>query len=220
MTTQGNGTDDWGYLDAARQMLERCGIDPTDLSDAEVADRAGVIATAGPRFTAENSERFSAMFDDHIGSEFVTESVDDVMATMIEDPWLVMAPVLTGGVGWDDVVSYYTNAFVGFWPKDLDIIQVSRTIGESCVVEELVASFTHDLEMPAIFPGVPATGRRVELPFIVIMGFDPTSGKVAYEHVYWDQASALAQMGLIDATGLPVTGADQARRLLEGHVSA
>jgi carboxymethylenebutenolidase len=89
---------------------------------------------------------------------------------------------------------------------------VSRTVGQGRVVDELVASFTHDLEIPAILPGVPPTGRRVELPFVVVMGTE--DGKVAYEHIYWDQASVLVQLGLLDPSRLPVSGGEQADRLL------
>jgi carboxymethylenebutenolidase len=67
--------------------------------------------------------------------------------------------------------------------------------------------------MPALLPGLTATGRKVELPIVVVKGIE--GGKVAYEHVYWDQASLLAQVGLLDPTKLPVTGAEQARKLLD-----
>ena len=54
--------------------------------------------------------------------------------------------------------------------------------------------------------------RRVRIPTVVVMGFD--GDKVAYEHIYWDQASVLAQIGLLDPEGLPISGAAQAERLL------
>ena len=69
------------------------------------------------------------------------------------------------------------------------------------------------MEMDAILPGVAPTGRRVTLPFCVVVGFE--DGKVKHEHIYWDQASALAQVGLIDPEGLPVTGGEQAANLTE-----
>ena len=89
--------------------------------------------------------------------------------------------------------------------------QVSRTVGQGRVIDELIASFTHDREMPALLPGVAPTGRKVVLPHVVVMGI--VDGKVAYEHIYWDQGSLLAQVGLIDPAQLPVTGAEQARKL-------
>ena len=74
-------------------------------------------------------------------------------------------------------------------------------------------SFTHDCDMPAILPGVKPTGRKVAIPFVVVVGFE--GGKVAFERIYWDQASLLVQLGLIDRAGLPVSGAEQAARLLD-----
>ena len=41
----------------------------------------------------------------------------------------------------------------------------------------------------ALLPGLAPTGRKVVLPHVVIVGFD--NGKIAYEHIYWDQASLL-----------------------------
>jgi carboxymethylenebutenolidase len=74
-------------------------------------------------------------------------------------------------------------------------------------------SFTHDIEMPQLLPGVAPTGRHVQLAFCVVVGF--TNGKVAHEHIYWDQASLLVQVGLLDQTELPVTGAEQAGNVLD-----
>jgi len=77
----------------------------------------------------------------------------------------------------------------------------------------LIVSFTHDVGMPALLPGVKPTGKKVELPHVVVVGF--TGGKVAYERIYWDQASLLAQIGLLDPTNLPITGVKQAHRVLD-----
>lgn len=35
------------------------------------------------------------------------------------------------------------------------------------------------------------------------------------EHIHWDQGTALAQLGLIDAEHLPVVGAETARKMLD-----
>lgn len=87
-------------------------------------------------------------------------------------------------------------------------------MGDTQVVDEVVVSFTHDCPMEVFLPGVAPTGRKVTLPLVVVVGFD-AAGKVAYEHIYWDQASMLVQIGLLDNTKLPVTGAEQAARLLD-----
>jgi len=154
-----------------------------------------------------------SVFDAHVAAEFVTLDVDATMATMTDTPYLVHVPVLTGGYGREAVREFYASYFVGRWPKDTKITQLSRTIGEDRVVDELIMSFTHDISMPAILPGVSPTGRRVELPFVVVVGFK--GGKVAYEHIYWDQASMLVQLGLLDKAALPVTGAEQTARLID-----
>jgi carboxymethylenebutenolidase len=152
-----------------------------------------------------------AVFDAHVRAEFVERSVDATMATMNDAPYVTHVPVLTGGYGRDEVRHFYTNWFVGRWPADTEVTPVSRTVGQGRVIDELIVSFTHDREMPAMLPGVAPTGRKVTLAHVVVMGI--VDGKVTYEHIYWDQASLLVQVGLIDPAKLPVIGADQARKL-------
>jgi len=159
-----------------------------------------------------------AVFDAHVTAEFVTHDLDATMATMTATPLLTHVPVLTGGSGYDEVRHFYESYFIGHWPADTKITEVSRTVGQGRVIDEIIVSFTHDTEMPAMLPGIPPTGKKVELPHVVVVGF--TEGKIAYEHIYWDQASLLAQIGLLDATSLPVSGAEQARRLLDAKVPA
>jgi carboxymethylenebutenolidase len=77
----------------------------------------------------------------------------------------------------------------------------------------MIFSFTHTQEMPWMLPGVSPTNRRVEIPLVAIVRF--RDGKLAHEHIYWDQASLLVQVGLLDSEGLPVTGAEQADVLLD-----
>lgn len=155
----------------------------------------------------------ATVFDDHVAAEFVDMDLDATMATMTDDPYVNHVPVMTGGVGFEGVRQFYGDHFIGKWPQDIEITPVSRTIGESQVVDELVLSFTHDIEMPQLLPGVAPTGRPVRLAFCVVVGFE--DGKVHHEHIYWDQASLLAQVGLIDASELPVTGAEHAENVLD-----
>ena len=154
-----------------------------------------------------------AVFDAHVRAEFVERSVEATMATMTDAPYVTHVPVMTGGHGRDEVRDFYTRWFVGRWPADVEVTQVSRTVGQGRVIDELIASFTHDVEMPALLPGVAPTGRKVILPHVVLMGI--VDGKVAYEHIYWDQASVLVQVGLIDPETLPVSGAESARKVLD-----
>lgn len=154
----------------------------------------------------------AGVLDDHLAAEFATKDVDATMATMTDDPYLNHVPVLTGGIGRDEVRRFYERIFVGHWPDDTTIQRISRTVGTDHVVDELVMSFTHDIPMSHLLPGVPPTGRRVRLAVCVVAGF--AGGKLSHEHIYWDQASLLVQVGLLDPAGLPVTGAEQAEKLL------
>jgi len=83
-------------------------------------------------------------------------------------------------------------------------VPVTRTVGKDRIVDELIHKFTHTIEMPWIPPGVRPTGKRVEIAVVVVVQFK--DGKIAGEHIYWDHASVLAQMGLVDAEKLPATG--------------
>jgi carboxymethylenebutenolidase len=155
-----------------------------------------------------------AVSDAHVSAEFVDRDVPLTMATMSPDPYLTHVPTLAGGTGREAVASFYHDHFVGHWPDDVEVKQLSRTQGQNRVVDELIVSFTHDREMRTYLPGVEPTGRKVVLPHVVVMGFDD-EGRVAYEHIYWDQATLLVQVGLLDPARLPVSGVEQAERLLD-----
>ena len=154
-----------------------------------------------------------AVFDAHTEAEFKTRDIEATMATMGEAPHVTHVPTMTGGAGREAVRRFYETWFIGHWPEDTKITPVSRTIGEDRVVDEVIIAFTHDCEMPAILPSVKPTGRKAVIPFVVVVGFD--DGKVAFERIYWDQASLLSQIGLLDQSKLPVTGAEQTARLLD-----
>ena len=98
-------------------------------------------------------------------------------------------------------------------PPDMAMTPVSRTVGVDQLVDEMVVSFTHTIEMDWMLPGIAPTGRRVEVALVVIVRF--RDGKLAHEHIYWDQASVLAQLGLIDPAALPVATAESARKVLD-----
>jgi carboxymethylenebutenolidase len=130
-----------------------------------------------------------AIFDEHVRAEFELHDADAAVATMTDDPYLNHVPVATGASGRAALRDFYRDFFIPSWAEDTDVTPISRTVGDDRVVDELLVRFTHSRPMPYILPGVPPTGRRVELPHVVVVGFD--NGKIAYEHVYWDQASLL-----------------------------
>jgi carboxymethylenebutenolidase len=154
-----------------------------------------------------------AMFDAHTDAEFKSRDIEATMATMDANPHVTHVPTMTGGFGRDAVRRFYEKWFIGHWPEDTAVRPISRTVGESQVVDEVMISFTHDRAMPALLPGVEPTGRKVTIPFVVVVGFK--EGKIAFERIYWDQASMLVQVGLLDKRDLPVTDAEQAARLLD-----
>jgi carboxymethylenebutenolidase len=98
-------------------------------------------------------------------------------------------------------------------PPDTEMIPVSRTIGNNQLVDEMVFKFTHTIRMDWMLPGVAPTGRRVEVPLVAIVHF--REGKLAHEHIYWDQASVLVQLGLLEAATLPVAGIESARKVMD-----
>jgi carboxymethylenebutenolidase len=167
---------------------------------------------------SKQPDDLGAVFDEHVAEEFVAKDVAATMATMTEEPFVNHVPTMMGGVGGKAVAEFYENYFIGHWPQDTTITPVSRTVGGDRVVDEMIMSFTHDIPMNTFLPGVAPTGRPVRLPVVVVMGFD--GNKVAYERIYWDQASLLAQVGLIDEALLPVTGAIQAAKVLDKDIPA
>jgi len=157
------------------------------------------------------------MWDEHTAQEFVHQDVDATMRTMTAAPHVITVPLAMGGRGWNEVRDYYTRHFIGRVPRDIRLEPLSRTADAERVVDEMVVSFTHDIETPWILPGIAPTGRRVEIPLVAVVAF--RDGKVASEHIYWDQASVLVQIGLLPSSGLPVLGAGQAKALLDPAVS-
>ena len=153
------------------------------------------------------------MWERHVAAEFREKDVDATMATMSPDPFVNHVPVMTGNVGFSEVRRFYSTYFIPHHPPDTILVPVARTVGEDRIVDELIHKFTHTIEMPWMLPGVPPTGKRVEIAVIVVVQFK--NGKIAGERIYWDQASVLAQIGLLDAGRLPVTGAEASRKVLE-----
>ncbi|HET6974913.1 MAG TPA: ester cyclase [Pyrinomonadaceae bacterium] len=150
--------------------------------------------------------------------EFSTRNTEDTLATMVEDAYVNHIPVLTGGVGKNELCEFYSRRFIPQMPPDTEMTPVSRTIGENQLVDEMIFKFTHTIQMDWMLPGVAPTGKRVEVPLVAIVRF--RNGKLAHEHIYWDQASVLVQIGLIDAAKLPVVGIESARKVLDPTVPA
>ena len=127
--------------------------------------------------TESSEPDLGAVFDEHVKHEFVDKDVDATLSTMTEDPYVHHVAMATGGVGRKGVHDFYKNHFVGKWPADVKVTPISRTVGKDAVIDELIVSFTHDVELDFMLPGIKPTGKKVELPHAVIMKFE--NGKVA-----------------------------------------
>ena len=161
-------------------------------------------------------ETLGQLWEEHVRHEFVTHNTEDTLATMVEDAYVNHIPVLTGGVGRDELREFYSERFIPQMPPDTEMTPISRTIGNDQVVDEMVFKFTHTIRMDWMLPGLAPTGKRVEVPLVAIVRF--REGKLAHEHIYWDQASALVQLGLLDPTTLPIAGVESARKALDPNM--
>lgn len=153
------------------------------------------------------------LWEEHVRHEFASRNTEDTLATMVADAYVNHIPVLTGGGGRDELREFYSKRFIPQMPPDTEMTPISRTIGHEQLVDEMVFKFTHTIRMDWMLPGLAPTGRRVEVPLVAIVRF--REGKLAHEHIYWDQASVLVQLGLLDAGTLPVAGVESARKALD-----
>jgi carboxymethylenebutenolidase len=155
----------------------------------------------------------SQLWEEHTAYEFSTRDTERTLATMVDDAYVNHVPVMTGGRGKAELRSFYSTDFIPKMPPDTKLTPVSRTVGEDQLVDEIIFSFTHTEEMPWMLPGVAPTNQHVEVPLVVIVKF--REGKLAHEHIYWDQASVLKQIGLLNDPKLPVFGAETAQKVLK-----
>ena len=160
----------------------------------------------------------SDKWDEHVKYEFATRDTEDTLRTMVPDAYVNHVPVMTGGVGHDELRDFYSQRFIPQMPPDTSMTPISRTIGVDRVVDEMVFEFTHTIRMDWMLPGVAPTNKHVKVPLLVVVHF--RDGKLAHEHIYWDQASVLAQLGLIDAGKLPVAGVATAEKVLNPKLPA
>ena len=158
-------------------------------------------------------EFLQELWEEHLRHEFGTHNVEDALATMVEDAYVNDIPVMTGGVGKPALREFYSKYFIPQMPPDMELTPISRTIGTDRLVDEMMGKFTHTIRMDWMLPGIAPTGKRVEVPVVAVIRF--RDGKLAHEHIYWDQASVLVQLGLLDPSTLPVVGVESARKALD-----
>ncbi|MEH2178286.1 ester cyclase [Nostoc sp.] len=161
-------------------------------------------------------EFLQELWEEHLRDEFVTHNTEDTLATMVDNAYVNNIPVMTGGVGQPALHEFYSKYFIPQMPPDTELTPLSRTIGTDQLVDEMVFKFTHTMRMDWMLPGIAPTGKRVEVALVAIVQF--RDGKLAHEHIYWDQASVLVQIGLLDPGTLPVVGVDSARKAINPNL--
>jgi carboxymethylenebutenolidase len=160
-----------------------------------------------------DQQRLVALWDEHVRDEFLIKDADVTIETMVPDAYVNHIPVMTGGAGHAQLHEFYAQHFIPRIPVDTGIELVSRTVGSDRLVDEMIFRFTHDIQMDWMLPGVPPTGKYVQVPLVAIVSF--RGDKLVHEHIYWDQASVLVQLGLLDASALPVLGEETAQKVLD-----
>jgi carboxymethylenebutenolidase len=154
------------------------------------------------------------VWHEHCAAEFEQRDADAAVAVMCEDATLLHVPVATGARGREALRRFYADVFIPSWPDDTKVKIGSCTADGTRVVEEMLVSGTHDRPMPFWMPGIEPTGRRFELPHVAVVAF--RGQEILTEHIYWDQASLLVQLGLLatertEGGPLPVLGVAQTR---------
>ncbi|KAK3722444.1 hypothetical protein LTR37_002436 [Vermiconidia calcicola] len=145
--------------------------------------------TGGPYFDLE------AIWDEHTKFEFGERAVEKTMGTMVQEPYVNHIPTMAGGIGRERLTNFYRHHFISNNPDDTALQLVSRTVGIDRVIDEFIFTFTHDRQIDWLLPGVPPTGKYCELPFTSVVNI--RGDRLFHEHIGWDQATALRQLGLM-----------------------
>uniref|UniRef100_A0A383W4Q2 SnoaL-like domain-containing protein n=1 Tax=Tetradesmus obliquus TaxID=3088 RepID=A0A383W4Q2_TETOB len=158
------------------------------------------------------------LWDGHVATEFTEKSADAAVATMIPEATVNHVPVITGGAGKDALRAFYHDNFISKMPGDVSLVPLERTVGKDAngvetVVDEFIFKFTHSIKMDWMLPGIEPTGKQVSVPFIVVVKFK--GDKLSAERIYWDQATVLSQIGVLQPTTQATTGGDQAKKMAD-----
>lgn len=158
-------------------------------------------------------QRLIDLWEEHLRCEFTDRDAAATVETMSDDNYVNHVPVMTGGRGREEMLTFYGQHFIPKMPADTHLTPVCRTVGQGRVIDEMIFAFTHDIVMDWMLPGIAPTGRRVEVPLVVVVQLREED--VVCERIYWDQASVLVQIGLLDPAHLPVAGAETAHKVLD-----
>ena len=160
-----------------------------------------------------------ATWQQHTLAEFGLKDADAALATMTENPYVLCVASGRGGVGRAGVREFYAHQFLTSIPRDFELESLSQSFSDDRIVEELVARFTHTLDMGWMLPDVPPTQRKVEVALVGLIQFQ--ADKIAREHLYWDQATVLSQLGVVSHQAAAAGVGSAARlRKLSAHAAS
>jgi carboxymethylenebutenolidase len=137
------------------------------------------------------------LWEEHIRAEFVAKSVDDTLATIVEDASVLMIPTGWGGKGKVALLPLYRDEFIPSIPDDFESRVLNRIVTEDRIVEETIGRFHHTKRMDWFLPGLEPTGKPIEVQCIMVIEF--RDGRMAAERLYWDSATALRQIGRLES---------------------
>jgi len=133
------------------------------------------------------------LWEQHIIGEFVEKDVDLSLSTMVEDASIMHMPTRSGGKGKAKLKPYYRDMFIPSIPSEWSHTVTNRIVTDDYIVEEAKVRLVHSKQMDWFLPGVPPTGKPIEVELVIVIQF--RDGKMAAERIYWDQASVLRQIG-------------------------
>lgn len=179
---------------------------------------SGAAEPASPSPFSPAEQALIDVWNRHTAAEFEEKDADAAIATMTDHPVLIHVPVGTGATGREALRKFYREIFIPQMPPDVKLQLLNRSVGQNRVIDEFILRLTHTVRMDWFAPGIEPTGRRLEVPHVGIIDFE--NGKIASEHIYWDQATVLVQLGVLDAKHLPALGVEQSHRLLRPEAPA
>lgn len=183
------------------------------------------LSTLRKAFEIDLDRGLQSAKDLHTTQLYSLRSAAGTLETMTPDCFINNVPTMTGGIGKEQLSRFYQDYFISQGPPSLTFKLLSRTLGVDRVVDEMILSFKHTHEIPWILPGVAPTDRVVHVAMVSVVCL--RGGKLVSESKYWDQASVLVQVGLLDPMlipesfkkqglkRLPVYGAETAAKVLD-----
>ncbi len=136
------------------------------------------------------------LWEQHIVGEFVEKDVDLSLSTMVEDASVMHMPTRSGGKGKAELKPYYRDMFIPSIPPEWEHTVTNRIVTDNYLVEEATVRLVHTKQMDWFLPGVPPTGKPIEVELVILIRF--RDGKMAAERIYWDQAAVLRQIGRLE----------------------